>query len=866
MQTIDLPDFAVSYEVLLGSVIFEAPSCLQYTNFLELNEDLGRRHLDGLYIAETQTIPEVRLHRLPQGTRLAVWTDEDFIAYLDDRVLADQVRPYWQPNDIKTAIEQNTKLVDISEEALLSARFGLRTWGHWLGELLPKIVCAETAYPRRFRYIVPGSVVRDTNLRTIGQSLEAYGIGPDRLIFVEGGSTYRFANLFAVSPVVAPRCAIHPLAVGLMRRIIREDCAGELSKKRIALLRRESSTRNITNIDELSSYLRLRDWTIIDLAMLDFREQVNVFAGSCQLLSVLGSGLTGTIYAPQGIDVITLAPSNWSDRFFFSLMQERRVRLADVRGLSVADNNADPRICPFGVEVVDIEKALKALAVSPAAAKDPRMGPSLTAERARGGTLVFGTSFAPEPQTWSFRHRRWLDAIKSSGLAYTQILLVDDGSPSLPDWVDTTVLHEGAPIPRDQPIILYHFADRLGRPSRYDYPGWHRSFSFAARYAEEAGFDKVIHLETDAFLVSRRAVEYFNSASSGWTAMWAPRHGFAESAIQIIGTDALGSFFAFSRRNYEEFRGREIECFLPLTKIEKGLRGDRYGEYLDYVPQDADYTVQVGTNPSYFWWLDRNERAEDHMPEYAKQLNLDAPLNHHGISYLDFLSILHQSLVPRTYLEIGTDSGQSLLRMKCDALCIDPSFQIADNVLFGRRRTFFFQMTSSEFFRHYDLRTFFAGGVDIAFQDGLHHFEQLLLDFINTERFCHRNSLMVLHDCLPLNERMAERRFRLDETEDPAIRAHWTGDVWRIIPILKQFRPDLRIFFTDCPPTGLVLCANLNPYSTVLSDNYDHIVEHFRELSLSAVGLPALWGAFPMLDSAAIARKPASLTAVLGLD
>ena len=101
------------------------------------------------------------------------------------------------------------------------------------------------------------------------------------------------------------------------------------------------------------------------------------------------------------------------------------------------------------------------------------------------------------------------------------------------------------------------------------------------------------------------------------------------------------------------------------------------------------------------------------MPEYAKQLNLDVPLNHHGISYLDFLSILHQSLVPRTYLEIGTDSGQSLLRMKCDALCIDPSFQIADNVLFGRRRTFFFQMTSSEFFRHYDLRTFFAGGVDI---------------------------------------------------------------------------------------------------------------------------------------------------------
>src|SRR4051794_25830559 len=57
MQTIDLPDFAVSYEVLLGSVIFEAPSCLQYTNFLELNGVLGGRHWNGLYIEETQPIP-----------------------------------------------------------------------------------------------------------------------------------------------------------------------------------------------------------------------------------------------------------------------------------------------------------------------------------------------------------------------------------------------------------------------------------------------------------------------------------------------------------------------------------------------------------------------------------------------------------------------------------------------------------------------------------------------------------------------------------------------------------------------------------------------------------------------------------------
>jgi len=97
MQTIRLADFSTSSEVLIGSVVFDAPSCLVHTNFLRLNSDLGRRHLETLYVAKTQTIPDIRLHRLPQGTLLAVHTDEDFIAYLDDRVLADQIRPYWRP-------------------------------------------------------------------------------------------------------------------------------------------------------------------------------------------------------------------------------------------------------------------------------------------------------------------------------------------------------------------------------------------------------------------------------------------------------------------------------------------------------------------------------------------------------------------------------------------------------------------------------------------------------------------------------------------------------------------------------------------------------------------------------------------------
>src|SRR5205807_717979 len=141
--------------------------------------------------------------------------------------------------------------------------------------------------------------------------------------------------------------------------------------------------------------------------------------------------------------------------------------------------------------------------------------------------------------------------------------------------------------------------------------------------------------------------------------------------------------------------------------------------------------------------------------------------------------------------------------------------------------------TSDEFFRSHTIRQFFPNGPDIAFLDGMHRFEYLLRDFINTERECHSRSLILMHDCLPTNERMAERSPRIDETEAHETRGCWTGDVWRMLPILRRHRPDLRLLVLDCPPTGLVACTHLNPESRLLSQNYHAIVDEFVQIELA---------------------------------
>ena len=216
--------------------------------------------------------------------------------------------------------------------------------------------------------------------------------------------------------------------------------------------------------------------------------------------------------------------------------------------------------------------------------------------------------------------------------------------------------------------------------------------------------------------------------------------------------------------------------------------------------------------------------------------------DHVGKVYFDALTDLHSFLQPRSYLEIGTNNGYSLERSRCPTIAVDPCFALADpGMVRGKRFCMLFEMTSDRFFADHSPTALFGGPVDLAFLDGLHLFEVLLRDFINTERHCERDSVIVLHDCAPTDNIMAERT---DDAErrramgsDPG---RWAGDVWKVVPILRQHRPDLVIRTFDAPPTGLVTITGLDPESEVLARDYWHIVREYAALELGAYGLDRL--------------------------
>jgi Methyltransferase domain len=204
--------------------------------------------------------------------------------------------------------------------------------------------------------------------------------------------------------------------------------------------------------------------------------------------------------------------------------------------------------------------------------------------------------------------------------------------------------------------------------------------------------------------------------------------------------------------------------------------------------------------------------------------------DHRGTFYQDALRRLHATLRPRSYFEIGTLNGATLVLAECPSVAVDPAFALRGNLPGRIPELHLLQMESDTFFARHDPATILGRPIDLAFLDGLHLFEALLRDFINTERAMHRSGVIVLHDCVPLDMAMA-RRDRSDKAlGDSSIHpGWWAGDVWKLLPILMTMRPDLVLLALDAHPTGLIIVGNLNPDSTVLRDHEAQLVDAYKQ-------------------------------------
>lgn len=194
--------------------------------------------------------------------------------------------------------------------------------------------------------------------------------------------------------------------------------------------------------------------------------------------------------------------------------------------------------------------------------------------------------------------------------------------------------------------------------------------------------------------------------------------------------------------------------------------------------------------------------------------------------YIEMLARIHRHLLPRTYAEIGVQRGTSLALSLpgTRAVGVDPEPAITARL---PRSATIVPLTSDDFFQRYTATDFFGDTpLDLGFIDGMHLFEFTLRDFINMEKWCAEDSVIIVHDCYPIDE---------GSTARVRTTSAWTGDVWKLVPCLREFRPNLKVSTIDVPPSGLCIITGLDPTSRVLESQYGEICQRYINLEYSVV-------------------------------
>jgi hypothetical protein len=212
------------------------------------------------------------------------------------------------------------------------------------------------------------------------------------------------------------------------------------------------------------------------------------------------------------------------------------------------------------------------------------------------------------------------------------------------------------------------------------------------------------------------------------------------------------------------------------------------------------------------------------FPDFPGAQGALAGLRMPGPPYRDVLRRVHELVKPRSYLEIGVETGATLglARGAERSIGIDPdSSKLRPELVPPTARVF--HETSDAFFeRQTRAQALGPHRLDLAFIDGMHWFEYALRDFIHVEAWSHVGGTVILHDCLPIFPLTASRERRTK---------FWVGDVWKVVSILREYRPELRIKLVATAPSGLCVVRGLNPESRVLSEQLDSIVARYRELA-----------------------------------
>lgn len=189
--------------------------------------------------------------------------------------------------------------------------------------------------------------------------------------------------------------------------------------------------------------------------------------------------------------------------------------------------------------------------------------------------------------------------------------------------------------------------------------------------------------------------------------------------------------------------------------------------------------------------------AESHLA-HRRRLRMTSEGNPVG-HYVEWLKAFHQVVHPKSYLEIGVASGQTLALSQnhTTSVGVDPAFKI----VFPIQNATLYRLRSDDYFRHLSSDQDQTNPFEMVFIDGLHEWRQAVRDLLNSAHACTAGGVILIHDVVPMDEKSASPTCKT---------ILWPGDVFKMLPWIHTHYPEVRLTVIRTAPTGLAVITGID--------------------------------------------------------
>lgn len=176
------------------------------------------------------------------------------------------------------------------------------------------------------------------------------------------------------------------------------------------------------------------------------------------------------------------------------------------------------------------------------------------------------------------RYIAWYKSIQTA-LGFDDIWLFDNASTFNNCLnVSATIHCDTIDAPSIKPgVNLLRFTEHLPRgPGENEYPYCWRAV-WEIKQLIEAGYEKIILIDSDCFITSAKLAQFVRECNSGWITLWCEKYNFPTAEFQIINKDAFPLFLDYTTGHWKFRVGRLMEKDLPYT-VNRDFKADRYGD------------------------------------------------------------------------------------------------------------------------------------------------------------------------------------------------------------------------------------------------------------------------------------------------